>query len=66
MSFYVEVYPSDEAPEEPLRFDGVNSLALIDSNSHGPAALAVGGMEAGDKRLLICSTNTSAILVAKQ
>lgn len=65
MKFRVTVWPK-EVPEEPLDFSGITGIALIDQNSHGPAALGdLAALEVGNKRLLICSTNTTAATIEK-
>lgn len=64
--YTVEVYPAREIPEEPLVYEGVNSMSFIDNDSHGPARnFGLHTLESGHKIVFVCAPNTLAVTVER-
>lgn len=67
MSYDVTVQPKDWEFDDALSFESVDDVTLIDSNTHGQAALgAIERMPNGTRRLLVCSPNIVAALIEKR
>lgn len=61
-TFAVNVYPSDG--ESMIEYNRIAEITLIDSNSHGQAAIGkLESLPSGASRLLICSPNVVCVQI---
>lgn len=61
----INIYPANDAPEEPIALRDVDKVSFIDAESHGKGEVFGLTETFGVRAVIICSPNVTAVEVVK-